>query len=39
MVKNSKKQPNSEEEKPNVPAETDPGRWETIEKKHKKKSD
>lgn len=40
MVKNNKKQPNSEEEEePKIPTETDPSRWETIEKNDKKKSD
>lgn len=38
MPKDSKKQPDSEEE-PRIPDETDPSRWETIEKKNKKKSD
>ena len=38
MVKNSKKQPNSEEEKPKVPV-ADPSRWETIEENYKKKPD
>lgn len=39
MVKDSKKQSNSEEEKPKVPAKTDPSRWETIEEGYKKKPD
>jgi len=38
MVKDSKKQLDSEEEKPEVPA-ADPSRWEPIEKECEKKPD
>lgn len=38
MVKNSKKQSDSEEE-PIIPDETDDSEWETIEEDYKKKPD
>jgi len=39
MVKDSKEQTNSEEEKPKIPDETDKSEWEIIEESYKKKPD